>query len=520
MASERVRQTGRPLRRGRGAASGESAIGRAPRVAYRRLSNPFEPVRLLSDDHVEAIHHAALELLEETGIRVIHPEARAIFADAGAAVDVDSMVVRIDADQVRHALSLAPREFELLAGSPERAVRIGGRNVAFSTVGGPPNVFDIDTGRRPGTLGDYQDFMRLAQSFDVIHLLNQCVEPLDVPLSERHLEVTHAQLVLSDKASFVYSRGRAQVADCFAMFRIARGLSEEAFTRTACCYTVINTNSPMQLDIPMALGIIDFARAGQLCIVTPFTLAGAMAPITILGALVQQHAEALAGITLAQMVRPGAPVAYGGFTSNVDMRSGAPAFGTPEFVKAAFASGQLARLIGLPWRSSNVNASNVPDAQGAYESQMSLWGALMGGCNILLHGAGWLEGGLSASKEKFIIDVEMLQMFAELFQPLEFSADELGLDAIREVGPGGHFFAATHTMTRYRSAFYQPLLSDWSNFGQWSDKGGKDATRRAHEIAERTLSEFEPPALDLGVREELDAFKARRIYEGGALPES
>ena len=231
-----------------------------------------------------------------------------------------------------------------------------------------------------------------------------------------------------------------------------------------------------------------------------------MAPITILGALVQQHAEALAGITLSQLVRPGAPVAYGGFTSNVDMKSGAPAFGTPEFVKAAFASGQLARFIGLPWRSSNVNASNVPDAQAAYESQMSLWGALMGGCNILLHGAGWLEGGLSASKEKFIIDVEMLQMFAELFQPLAFSADEFGIDAIREVGPGGHFFAAAHTMTRYRSAFYRPLLSDWSNFGQWSEKGAKDATRRAHEIATKTLAEFEPPPLDTG-----DPRRARRL---------
>ena len=210
------------------------------------------------------------------------------------------------------------------------------------------------------------------------------------------------------------------------MIRIARGVDRDTFTREPSCFTVVNANSPLQLDVPMSKGVIDFARAGQLMILTPFTLAGAMAPVTIAGALAQQNAEALAGIALAQMVRPGTPVGYGGFTSNVDMKSGAPAFGTPEYVKAAFASGQLARRYGLPWRSSNVNASNAPDAQAAYESQMALWGALMGGANILMHGAGWLEGGLTASFEKFIIDVEMLQGFAQLFQPVPCDEDALG----------------------------------------------------------------------------------------------
>jgi trimethylamine--corrinoid protein Co-methyltransferase len=487
---------------------------------YRRLTNPFAPVRLLSDDHIAELHHAALGVLKDIGMRVLHAEAREIFRGAGARVDATSLIVRLEGDLVADALTSVPREMTLQGGSPERAVPIGGTSVAFSTVGGPPNILDADTGRRPGTFRDYQDFMRLAQSFDVVHLLNQCVEPLDLPLASRHLEVTQAQLTLSDKVPFVFSRGRGQVADCFAMVRIARRLNEEAFRDGIYCYTVINTNSPLQLDIPMAQGIIDFARSGQLAIITPFTLAGAMAPITILGALVQQHAEALFGIVLAQLARRGAPVAYGGFTSNVDMKSGAPAFGTPEFVKAAWASGQLARHIGLPWRSSNVNASNVPDAQAAYESQMSIWGALMGGCNVLLHGAGWLEGGLSASKEKFVIDVEMLQMFAELFRPVEADADALGLEAIREVGPGGHFFAAAHTMARYRSAFYRPLVSDWSNFGQWTENGAKDATRRAREIAAKTLTQFEPPSLDAAIRDELEAFKLRRISEGGALPES
>ena len=244
----------------------------------------------------------------------------------------------------------------------------------------------------------------------------------------------------------------------------------------------------------MSQGILDFAAAGQLLVITPFTLAGAMAPVTIPGALTQAHAEALAGITLAQIVRAGAPVVYGSFTSNVDMRSGAPAFGTPEYVKANFGAGQLARRLGIPWRSSNANASNIADAQAAYESEMSLWGALMGGCNFLIHGAGWLEGGLTASLEKFILDIEMLQMFAELFQPVAFSEDEMAFEDIREVGPGGHFFAAPHTMSRYQSAFYAPLVSDWRNFGQWTEDGSKTATERANLIWKRTLAGVHPAA--------------------------
>lgn len=258
------------------------------------------------------------------------------------------------------------------------------------------------------------------------------------------------------------------------------------------------------------------ARRGQAMILTPFTLAGAMAPITIAGALTQQNAEALAGITLSQLVRPGAPVVYGGFTSNVDMKSGAPAFGTPEYTQAAMASGQLARRYGFPFRSSNTTASNAPDAQAAYESQMSLWGALMGGCNLLLHGAGWLEGGLTASLEKFIIDIEMLQMMAAFFRPLPVDDASLALDAMREVGPGGHYFGAAHTLERYENAFYSPLLSDWRNFETWQESGSLDATQRANGIWKATLAASEAPPMDPAVREELEAFVTRRKAEGGA----
>src|SRR5260370_22414331 len=289
------------------------------------------------------------------------------------------------------------------------------------------------------------------------------------------------------------------------MLRIAQGIDEATFHSEAHCYSICNTTSPLQLDVPMTDGIIEFAAHGQLMIVPPFTLAGAMAPITIAGALTLAHAEAVFGITLSQIVGPGAAVMYGSFTSNVDMKSGSPAFGTPEYAKAAFGAGQLARRIGAPWRCSSATASNAPDAQAVYESQMSLWGALLGGCHFVLHAAGWLEGGLTASYEKFILDVEMLQMFAELFQPVPASSDDIGIEAVAEVGPGGHFFSAAHTMTPYRGAFLSPLGSDCRHYGQWFDDGAKTATERASTVWRNTLSAFQPPAMDPAVTEAPDA---------------
>jgi trimethylamine--corrinoid protein Co-methyltransferase len=270
----------------------------------------------------------------------------------------------------------------------------------------------------------------------------------------------------------------------------------------------------------MLNGLMDFAEYNQVVIITPFTLAGAMAPVTIAGALVLQHAEFLAALTINQLVRPGAPVVYGAFTSNVDMKSGSPAFGTPEYVKASWGAGQLARKLKLPWRSSAPTASNAPDAQGAYETQLSLWGAIQGGANIVAHTAGWLEGGLTASYEKFILDVEVAQMIAEICQPMPFDEAELAISAIREVGPGGHFFGCQHTMERYATAFYKPLVSDWSNFGQWTENGSLTATQRANRLWKKIVAEFEPPKQDPAIREELKAYVERRISEGGALPES
>ncbi|MGE3833129.1 MAG: trimethylamine methyltransferase family protein, partial [Parvibaculaceae bacterium] len=281
------------------------------------------------------------------------------------------------------------------------------------------------------------------------------------------------------------------------------------------CYTVVNTNSPLKLDSPMSNGIIQMAKRGQMVCVTPFTLAGAMAPVTIAGALAQQNAEALAGVALAQLVRPGAPVVYGGFTSNVDMKSGAPAFGTPEYMKACIVGGQLARRYGLPYRTSGTNAANAVDAQAAYESVFSLWGAIMGGGNQIIHAAGWMEGGLVASYEKYALDIDLLQMVEEFLKPLEVSEDALAIDAMREVGPGGHFFGASHTLARYTDAFYAPLISDWRNFQQWQSAGSPQASQKANTLWKQALAEYAPPPLDPAIAEAVGAFIARRIEEGG-----
>ncbi len=487
---------------------------------YAHLTNPFTPQKLFSDDRIDAIHRAALDILERLGMRVLLPEARQIYADAGAFVDEETAMVHIGRDIVAAALSSAPKSFVVRGGVPKRDVVIGPGALLFKPGSGCPNVTDLERGRRPGTIAAYEETLKLAQSFDVIHLNGASAEPQDVPVHLRHYATTKAQLLLTDKVPSIYARGTKQSWQNFAMIALARGVSIEDFVDQAWCTTVINTNSPRQIDIPMGQGLIDFAKAGQVLIITPFCLSGAMAPVTVAGAMVLQHAEALAGITLAQLARAGSPVVYGSFLSNVDMKSGAPAMGTPEHFQGTVGSGQLARYLGLPWRSGGGSAANSGDAQAANENQFALWGSILGGANVIIHAAGWLESGLSFSYEKFITDLEVLQSVAELCTPPVQDDAALAMDAIAEVQPGGHFFGAAHTMERYRGAFYAPLNADLSNFGQWSDAGSITATQRATSVWKRVLADFEAPVVRAGLAEALEDYVAHGTEAGGAPPVS
>ncbi|MEX0345714.1 MAG: trimethylamine methyltransferase family protein [Rhizobiaceae bacterium] len=498
----------------------ETAGGGKRTVNYCNLTNPFEPANVFSDDRASAIHQSALQVLEELGIKVLLPEARQLFGQAGAIVDDETEMVRIGSDIIEQALRSAPRSFQMRAGDAKRDVLLEQGQITFLPGAGTPHATDLERGRRPGTEQDFRELIKLNHHFDALHMLAPLTEAQDVAMNLRHYAMTEPQLLCSDKVPFIYSRGAPQVADCFEMIRLARDLPDAEFKSEPRCYTIINTNSPRQLDIPMARGLIDFARAGQLSIITPFCLMGAMAPITVAGALTLNHAEALAAIALAQIANPGAPVCYGAFASSVDMKSGAPAFGTPEQVKASLGAGQLARLTGLPWRNAAGCAANINDAQAAHETQMSAWGAMLAGCTILVHGAGWIEGGLTISYEKLITDMEMLQIFAELCSKTGADESDIALDTLREVQPGGHFFAAGHTMQRYQSAFYEPLVADWSNFGTWSERGSLDANTRSTAVWKQIVNEFQGPEVDPDRAHELRAFIQKRTEEGGASPES
>lgn len=483
---------------------------------YLNLVNTTAKSAVLSDDALEAVHEASLTILEEIGMDVILPEARARMKAAGAEVLPGTDRVRFDRGLVMDMLASVPPAFTMHARNPLRNVAIGGDNLVFAQVATAPFVADRDGGRRAGNREDFRKLLKLAQSYDIIHTTGGYpVEPVDLHPSVRHLDCLSDLVKLTDKVFHVYSLGRQRNLDGIEIARIGRGVSREEMEREPSLFTIINTSSPLRLDGPMLEGIIAMSSMNQVVVVTPFTLAGAMAPVTIAGALVQQNAEALAGIAFTQMVRRGAPVVYGGFTSNVDMKTGAPAFGTPEYMKAVVAGGQLARRYNIPYRTSNTSASNTLDAQAAYESALSLWALVQGGGNLVMHAAGWSEGGLTASFEKFILDVDMLQMAAEYLAPLDVSPDALGLDAVRDVGPGGHFFGAPHTLARYETAFYSPILSDWRNFEAWSEAGRPTTYDHASRVFKERLAAYERPPLDPAIEEELDAFVARRKEEGG-----
>jgi trimethylamine--corrinoid protein Co-methyltransferase len=486
-------------------------------TAWRRLANPYPPMRVLSDDQVEAVHEASLEILETLGLEILDDGALDRLARERQRVDRASRRVLFDRHWVLERIAMAPAEAILHARNPERWVTIGGNHIVFAPVGGPPNCHDMERGRRPGNSRDLADLIRLAQSINALHTVSSgMLAAQDLDGRTRHLDAYFCAATLSDKVTSASLLGADRAQDAIHMNALARGIPVEEMRAKPGLFGGINTNSPLRVDGPMIEGLTAMVEHGQVVVVTPFTLAGAMAPVTLAGALAQQNAEALAMLAYAQMLAPGTPVVYGSFTSNVDMKSGAPAFGTPEYAKTTIAGGQLARRYKLPYRTSNCTASNIVDAQAAYESQMSLWPAVTGYGNLIFHSAGWLEGGLVASFEKMILDAEQLQMMAEFLQPISTSRQDFALDAMAEVGPGGHFFGAQHTIARYETAFYAPLLSDWRNYQAWEADGARTATERAQRIYKALLAAYEPPALDPARREALEDYVARRKREYAA----
>lgn len=494
--------------------AGTAAIDQMP---WRIPVNPDRPTEPLDADGVQAIHKGAMRILSEIGIEFLNPEAVEHLRRAGCIVNGTN--VRMDEDFVMEMMGRAPSSFTITPRNPEREIILGGKHMVFVNVSSPPNSWDMERGKRSGDFETFKDFIKLTQYFNCMHVAGGYpVEPIDIHPSVRHLDCLYEKLTLTDKVVHAYSLGTERVEDVMEMVRLAGGLSHDEFEAKPRMYTNINSVSPLKHDWPMLDGAMRMAKRGQPVVITPFTLAGAMAPVTMAGAVTLSIAEALAAAALLQFIAPGCPIAIGTFTSNVDMKSGAPAFGTPEYMRATQMTGQLVRFYGVPMRASGVCAANVPDGQSVWETANSLWSAVQSGTNMVYHAAGWLEGGLIASPEKFVMDCEMLQMIQRYFEEATYATtpDDIAFDAIKEVGANGHFFGVQHTQDRYQHAFYSPFVSDWRNYEAWQLDGAVWTAERAHRTYKQIIAEFEAPPMNGDHLEELQRFVAKRKEEGGA----
>ncbi|MDE2693585.1 MAG: trimethylamine methyltransferase family protein [Paracoccaceae bacterium] len=493
--------------------SSTKAIDQMPWKIPKLIDPPIEP---LDHEGVMSIHNGAMQILEEIGIEFLNPEALKIMKDAGCTV-VDQNV-KMGRDFVMEMMKYAPETFEITPRNVDRKVPLGGRNMAFLNVSSPPNVWDLEKGKRPGDFESFKDLVKLTQYFNCLHgCAGYPVEPIDIHPSVRHLDCLYEKLTLTDKVVHAYSLGKDRVEDVMEMVRIAGDLTNEEFNAKPRMYTNINSVSPLKHDFPMLEGAMIHARRNQVVVVTPFTLAGAMAPVTMTGAVTLSIAEGLAALVLLQVVNPGCPVMIGTFTSNVDMKTGAPAFGTPEYMRATQITGQMARFYKIPMRSSGVCTANVPDGQAMWETSNSLWSAVHSGTNLVYHAAGWLEGGLIASPEKLVMDCEIIQMIQRYCDDdlIKTRPEDIAIDAIKAVGPNGHYFGVEHTQERYETAFYSPIASDWSNYEAWELNGATWTAERAHKIYKNILAEFTPPPIKTEVKEKLKEFVIKRKKEGG-----
>jgi trimethylamine---corrinoid protein Co-methyltransferase len=475
--------------------------------------NSLPRYEILSEDAMAVLDRGWRRIVSEIGIEFLLDEALEEFRKAGQKVDGNKVV--LDPEFLLEQVAKAPREFDLQARNPERTVHIGGDHMVFASVYGCPFIREGDV-RREATMNDFENLVKLSHAFPELDSPGGTIcEPNDRPLDSRHLDMVYALQTLTDKPYMGSVTSGPNAADTIRMGEILFG-GREAIERAPVSISLINVNSPLRYDDRMLSALVEYARAGQAVIVTPFLLMGAMSPVSIPSTLAQQMAEALAGIALVQLIRPGSPVVFGSFLSNTDMQSGSPSFGTPESAVGLLCTGQIARSFGLPWRSGGgLNSSQTVDAQAAYESLMTMLPTFLAGANFVLHSAGWLEAGLVSCYEKFIVDIEILRQLKHEFTPIDFDDEALAFGAHEEVGAGGHFLGAAHTLERFRECFYRPLLSSTENFERWQKNGGRDTTARAGEIWRKTLEEYEQPPLDDAIRQELEDYVTRRRTELG-----
>ena len=476
--------------------------------------NAMPRYEVLSEDAMAVLDRGWRRIVSELGVEFLLPEAVEMLHDAGQIVEDDNRV-RFDPEFILEQVARAPREFDLQARNPDYTAHIGGDHMVFAPVYGCPFIREGDV-RRDAKMADFENLVRLAQAFPELDSPGGTIcEPEDRPLDSRHLDMVYALQTLSDKPYMGSVTSGPNAADTIRMGEILFG-GREAIERTPASISLINVNSPLRYDDRMLGAMFEYVKANQAVVITPFLLMGAMSPVSLPATLVQQMAEALAGIALAQLIRPGAPVVFGSFLSNTDMQSGSPSFGTPESGIGVLCTGQIARHFGLPWRGGGaLNAAQTVDAQAAYESLMTLMPTFLAGANFVMHSAGWLEGGLVSCYEKFIVDVELLRELRHEFTPLEIDEESLAFDAHTEVGAGGHFLGAAHTLERFRECFYRPLLSSTENFDRWTKKGARDTTARAGEIWRKALEDYEQPPLDEAIEAELREFVDRRRIELG-----
>ncbi|MEM1430081.1 MAG: trimethylamine methyltransferase family protein [Pseudomonadota bacterium] len=516
-AAENTGSGGGARRRGRG---GGGAARRAERTALRVEAARFIERRIpnleiLNEEALELIETNAETVLEEIGVAFPeNPDALARWRAAGA--DVQGERVRLPRGLARSLCQTAPAQFTQHARNPERNVEIGGRNLVLAPVYGPPFVRDVAGGRRYATLEDFRNFVKLTyMSMWLHHSGGTVCEPTDVPVNKRHYDMLLAHMTLSDKPFMGSVTEPSRARDSVEMAEILFGGAGGDGLDGRCVMTsLVNINSPLTFDNVMMGALEAYAAAGQACIVSPFIVGGAMAPVSVMGTLTQVLAEVMAGVAYSQLIRPGAPVIFGAFVTSIDMNSGAPTFGTPEAAQITYGAGQLARRLGLPYRSAgSFNGSKLPDAQAAYETANSLNAGLLAGVNFMLHSAGWLEGGLVASFEKFVLDADQLGILHKLAAGVPSDADAQAMDALREVGPGGHFLGCAHTQAHFKDAFWRSDVLDYKPFETWEDEGARDSAALAEARVARLLGEYTPPPLDEGVREALDDYVARRKAE-------